>query len=104
MIWTRNHEEEIYVFEYSGAAFPVQSAGFWTRLRMTIARRSIFSKARDEYAAHALRIARKYLPDTGLNLDNLYADVRLILWGADAILRLDFAPLTQLIVEVRYQK
>ena len=71
---------------------------------MTIARRSIFSTARDEYAAHALRIAGKYLPDTGLNLDNLYADVRLILWGADAILRLDYAPLTQLIVEVRYQE
>lgn len=100
VIWTRNHEEEIYVFEYSGAAFPVQSAGFWTRLRMTITRRSIFSTARDEYAAHALQIAGKYLPDTGLNLDNLYADVRLILWGADAILRLDYAPLTQLIVEI----
>ncbi|XP_015438206.1 PREDICTED: uncharacterized protein LOC107193316 [Dufourea novaeangliae] len=100
VIWTRNRDEEVYVFEYMGAALPVQSDGFWTRLRTSFSRRSIFSAARDKYAAYALRIAGKYLPDTGLNLDNLYADVRLILWGADVLLRSDFAPLTQLIVEV----
>lgn len=100
VIWTRNREEEVYVFEYTGAALPVQNAGFWTRLWTSSSRRSIFSTAREEYAAYALRIAGKYLPDTGLNLDNLYADVRLILWGADVVLRSDFAPLTQLVVEV----
>ncbi|CAK9803211.1 UDP-glucuronosyltransferase 2C1 (Fragment) [Anthophora plagiata] len=100
VIWTRNQEEEVYVFEYTGAALPVQSTAFWSRLWTSSSRRSIFSTAREEYAAYALRIAGKYLPDTGLNLDNLYADVRLILWGADVVLRSDFAPLTQLIVEV----
>lgn len=88
------------MFESTGAALPVQNAGFWTRLWTSFSRRSIFSAARDEYAAYALRIAGKYLPDTGLNLDNLYADVRLILWGCDVVLRSDFAPLTQLIAEV----
>nr|XP_003706617.1 PREDICTED: uncharacterized protein LOC100878353 [Megachile rotundata] len=100
VIWTRNREEEQYVFEYTGAAWPVYSAGFWSRLWMSFSRRSIFSTTRDEYVAYALRIAGKYLPDTGLNLDNLYTDVRLILWGSDVVLRSDFVPLTQLIVEV----
>ena len=100
VVWTRNRDEEVYVFEYTGAALPVQNAGFWTRLWTSFSRRSIFSVARDEYAAYALRIAGKYLPDTDLNLDNLYADVRLILWGADVVLRSDFAPLTQMIVEI----
>ncbi|XP_076623308.1 UDP-glucuronosyltransferase 2B19 [Colletes latitarsis] len=100
VIWTRNSDEEVYAFEYTGTALPIQSAGFWTRLRTSFSRRSIFSAGRDEYAAYALRIAGKYLPDTGYNLDNLYSDVRLILRGADVLLRSDFAPLTQLIVEV----
>ncbi|XP_031828069.1 uncharacterized protein LOC116425035 [Nomia melanderi] len=100
VIWTRDRDEQVYVFEYTGTALPVQSAGFWTRLRTSFSRRSIFSVARDEYAAYALRIVGKYLPEAGLNLDNLYADVRLILWGGDSILRSYFAPLTQLIVEV----
>ncbi|XP_033340704.2 UDP-glucuronosyltransferase 2A3 [Megalopta genalis] len=100
VIWTRNRDEEIYVFEYTGTALPVQSAGLWTRLRTSLSRRSIFSTARDEYTAYALRMGGKYLPETGFNLDNLYTDVRLILWGGDVILRSDFAPLTPLIVEV----
>ncbi|KOC63182.1 UDP-glucuronosyltransferase 2C1 [Habropoda laboriosa] len=100
VILTRDREEEVYVFEYTGAALPVQNAGFWSRLWTSSSRRSIFSTAREEFAVYALRIAEKYLPNTGLNLDNLYADVRLILWGADVVLRSDFAPLTQLIVEV----
>lgn len=101
MVLTRNREEELYVFEYTGAALPVQSAGFWTRLWTSTTRRSTFSTVRDEYAVYALQIAKKYLPHTSLNIDNLYTDVRLILWGADVVLRSDFAPLTQLIVEVR---
>ncbi|XP_053971741.1 UDP-glucuronosyltransferase 2B19-like [Hylaeus volcanicus] len=100
VIWTRNRDEEVYVFEYTGAALPVQNAGFWSRLRTIFTRRSIFSAGRDDYATYALRIVGKYLPDTDVNLDNLYGDVRLILWGADTVLRSDFAPLTQLIVEV----
>ncbi|OAD59649.1 UDP-glucuronosyltransferase 2A1 [Eufriesea mexicana] len=100
VIVTRNREEELYVFEYTGAALPVQSAGFWTRLWASTTRRSTFSTVRDEYTVYALQIAKKYLPHTNLNIDNLYTDVRLILWDADVILRSDFAPLTQLIVEV----
>ena len=99
-VWTRNRDEELYVFEYTNAAWPVQSAGLWTRLWTSFLRRTKFSTTRDEYVAYALRIAGKYLPDTGLNLDNLYTDLRLILWGSDVILRSDFVPLTQLIVEV----
>lgn len=100
VIWTRNREEEIYVFEWTGAALSVQNTGFWTRLWTNMSRRSIFYTVRDEYIIYALRIAGKYLPHTDVNLDNLYDDVHLILWGADVILRSDFAPLTQLIVEV----
>lgn len=100
VIWMRNQDEEVYVFKSTCAALLVQNAGFWTRLRTSFSRRSIFSTARYECAAYALRVAGKYLPDADLNLDNLYANVRLILWGADNLLRSDFAPLTQLIVEV----
>lgn len=100
VIWTRNPDEEVYVFEYTGAALPVQNAGFWTRLSTNLARRSIFSAAKDDYAAYALRVAGKYLPDAEHSLDNLYSNIHLILWGADTVLRSDFAPLTQFVVEV----
>lgn len=100
VIWIRNRDEELYVFEYTDAALPVHGVGLSGRLWSSSSKRSIVSTARDEYAAYALRVAGKYLPDTGLNLDNLYFDVRLILWGSDIVLRTDFVPLTPLIVEV----
>ncbi|XP_017885861.1 UDP-glucuronosyltransferase 2B17-like [Ceratina calcarata] len=100
IIWIRNHHEELYVFEYTGAALPVHGVGLSARFWSSSSRRSIFSTARDEYGVYALPLAGKYLPDTGLNLDNLYSDVRLILWGSDIVLRTDFVPLTPLIVEV----
>lgn len=100
VIWTRSPEEEIYVFEYTGAALPVQSGGFFWRLSTSFFSKSILSVSKNEYVAYALRIVGKDIPHLGIDADNLYSDVRLILWGADTVLRSDFASLTQFLVEV----
>lgn len=101
VIWTGNPDEELYVFECSGVALPVHSGGFWSRLSTSFAGRSISSSAKNDYLVPALRLIAKYLPDVNIDLEHLYSDVRLVLWGADTVLRSDFAPLTQLLVEVR---
>lgn len=100
VIWIRNTDEEFYVFEVTGAALPVQNAGFLSRLGASLARRTLLCTARDDYVYHALRIVEQYVSDTNYNWEHLYSDVRLILWGRDVVLRSDFASLTQYLVEV----
>lgn len=100
VIWIQNPDEELYAFECTGVALPIHSGGFWSRLSTSFAGRSIFSAAKNGYLTPALKSVAKYLPDVNLDLDDLYSDVRLVLWGADTVLRSSFAVLTQLLVEV----
>lgn len=100
VIWIKNPDEELYAFECTGAALPIHSGGFWSRLSTSFAGRSIFSAAKNDYLTPALKLATKYLPDVNFNLDHLYSDVRLVLWGSDTVLRSSFAVLTQFLVEI----
>lgn len=93
-------DEELYAFECTNVALPIHSGGFWSRLSKSFAGRSILSAAKNGYLTPALKLTTKYLPDVNFDLDHLYSDVRLVLWGADTVLRSNFAFLTQLLVEV----
>jgi len=101
VIWIKNSDEELYAFECTKVALPVHSGGFWSRLSTSFSGRSIFSTIKNDYLIPALQLAVKYLPDVNLDLEHLYSDVRLVLWGGDKVLRFDFASLTELLVEVR---
>ena len=59
------------------------------------------ASVRSNYVEPALKLISKYLPNADVKLENLYNDVELILWGGDVVLRSNFAPLTQLLVDVR---
>lgn len=48
-----------------------------------------------------MKLVSKYLPNTDVTPENLYQDVELILWGNDVVFNTNFAPLTELVVEVR---
>ncbi|XP_070172414.1 2-hydroxyacylsphingosine 1-beta-galactosyltransferase isoform X1 [Polyergus mexicanus] len=100
VIWITNPDEELYAFKCTGVALPIHSGGFWSRLSTSFAGRSIFSTAKNGYLTPTLKLATKYLSDVNFDLVHLYSDVRLVLWGADTVLRSNFAFLTQLLVEV----
>lgn len=100
VIWIKNPDEELYAFECTKVALPIHSGGFWSRLSTSFAGRSIFSTVKNSYLTPALKLSTTYLPDVNFDLDHLYSDVRLVLWGADTVLRSNFAFLTQLLVEI----
>lgn len=100
VIWIKNPDEELYAFECTRVALPIHSGGFWSRLSTSFAGRSIFSTVKNGYLTPALKLTTIYLPDVNFDLDHLYSDVRLVLWGADTVLRSNFAFLTQLLVEI----
>ncbi|XP_072767075.1 uncharacterized protein [Anoplolepis gracilipes] len=100
VIWIKNPDEELYAFECTKVALPIHNGGVWSRLSTSFAGRSIVSTTKNGYLTPALKLATKYLPDVNFDLDHLYSDVRLVLWGADTVLRSNFAFLTQLLVEV----
>ncbi|XP_025262136.1 UDP-glucuronosyltransferase 1-8 isoform X2 [Camponotus floridanus] len=100
VIWIKNPDEELYAFECTRVALPIHSGGFWSRLSTSFAGRSIFSTVKNGYLTPALKLTTIRLPDVNFDLDHLYSDVRLVLWGADTVLRSNFAFLTQLLVEV----
>ncbi|XP_011642023.1 UDP-glucuronosyltransferase 1-7C-like [Pogonomyrmex barbatus] len=100
IIWIKTLDEELYAFECTRVALPIHNGGFWSRLLTSFAGKSIFSAAKNDYLIPALRLTVKYLPDVNIDLEHLYSDVRLVLWGSDTVLRSDFASLTQLFVEI----
>lgn len=100
VILTRNSYEEIYVFERSGVALPILKDGFWSRIFNNLAWRYISSNIESNFVTPAFRIAKKHLTDLEISQDDLYSDVRLVFWGADSILRMEFASLTQMLVEI----
>lgn len=101
VIWVGNPDEELYAFECTGVALPLHNGGFLSRLSTSFSGKTISSAAKNNYVAPTLRLATKYLPDVNIDLENLYSNIRLVLWGADTVLRSNFASLTQLFVEVR---
>lgn len=100
VIWMGNPDEELYTFECTAVALPIHNGGFWSRLSTSFAGKSMFSNAKSNYLIPALRLVTKSLPNVNVDLDHLYSDVRLALWGADTVLRSNFASLTQSLVEV----
>ncbi|KAK2583946.1 hypothetical protein KPH14_001205 [Odynerus spinipes] len=100
VVLTRNAYEEIYAFERTGVALPILQNSFWSRVSTNLAWRSISSKVESNYVKPAFKLAKEHLPNVPIEQDNLYSDVRLVLWGADTVLRKDFASLTEMLVEV----
>lgn len=101
VIWIQNPDEELYAFESTGVALSVNNDSFFSRLATTFAARSVYSNAKNNYLSPAVRLVCKYLTcDANIEFDRLYSDVRLVLWGADTVLRSNFASLTELLVQV----
>lgn len=84
-------------------ALPTLKGSFWSRISTNLAWGSISSNVLSNYVTPAIQIAKKHLNNLNISRDNLYSDVRLVLWGADTILRTDFASLTQMLVEVSFK-
>lgn len=101
IIWVKNPDEELYAFECTRVALPVHSGGFWSSLSTSFSGKSLFSSVKNDYLTPAIRLAVEFLPFVNIDLEHLYSDVRLVLWGGDTVLRSDFASLTELFVEVR---
>lgn len=101
VIWVGNPKEEVYAFESTGVALPMLSGGLWARFWTRIDEYFLSYTAKNSYHSYILRLVAKYLPNINADIKDDYSDVRLVLWGADTILRSNFAPLTQLLVEVR---
>ncbi|XP_012216376.1 UDP-glucuronosyltransferase 2C1 [Linepithema humile] len=100
VIWIGNPDEELYAFECTGVALPVHNGGFWSRFSTSFSGKSTYSIAKNNYVTPTLRLAAKYLLNVNVDLEHLYSDIRLVLWGADTVLRSNFASLTQLLVEI----
>lgn len=100
VLLTRNSYEEIYTVERTGAALPILQGSFWTRILANLAWKSISSNIENYYVTQAFKLAKERLQNVHIEQEDLYSDVRLVLWGADTILRMDFASLTQMLVEV----
>lgn len=102
VIWIQNPDEELYAFECTNVGLPVHNGGFWSSFSKTILlKRSIFSDVKNNYLIPAIRLAVESLSSVNIDLEHLYSNVRLVLWGGDRVLRSDFASLTELFVEVR---
>ncbi|XP_012262481.2 uncharacterized protein LOC105689782 [Athalia rosae] len=100
VVWTQGSEAETYTFYHSGIALPIFRGGFWSRLSHLLEIRSTRINFDNNYVTPALELVGKYLPDIINTLDNFYADVDLVFWGSDPILRSEISPLSQLLVEI----
>lgn len=100
VLLTRHSYEEIYTVERTGAALPILQGSFWTRILANLAWKSISSNIENYYVTQAFKLAKERLQNVHIEQEDLYSDVRLVFWGADTILRMDFASLTQMLVEV----
>lgn len=100
IILTRNAYEEVYAFERTGVALPILKGAFWSRISTNLAWRSISANVENNYVTPAFDLVKKHLPNLQISKNNLYSDVRLVFWSTDNILRMDFASLTQMLVEI----
>ncbi|XP_012542401.2 UDP-glucuronosyltransferase 2B4 [Monomorium pharaonis] len=99
VIWIKNPDEELYAFECTRVALQVHSGGFWSSVLTSFSGKSLFSAVKNDYLVPVIRLAIESL-SVNIDLEHLYSDVRLVLWGGDTVLRSDFASLTDLLVEI----
>ncbi|KYN04395.1 PREDICTED: uncharacterized protein LOC108772854 [Cyphomyrmex costatus] len=101
IIWIKNPDEELYVFECTRVALPLHtSSGIWSRISTSFSRRSIFSTIKNNYFIPVLREVNHFIRDVNIDLEYHYSNVRLVLWGGDPVLRSDFASLTELLLVI----
>lgn len=100
VIWARGLTEEIYAFDQTKVALPINNGGFFSTLFSHVNTRILANSARNNYIKPALQLVSKHLSNVDTDMERLYSSVNLVLWGADPILRVPGAPLTQFFVEV----
>ncbi|XP_015598027.1 UDP-glucuronosyltransferase 2B1 [Cephus cinctus] len=100
VIWSRGIDDELYTFQKTEMALPIHRDGIWSRLIELMRARSILSSTDDSYVFPALKLVQKFLPDLHIKPETLYSDVTLVFWGADYVLRSDFALLSRSLVEI----
>jgi hypothetical protein len=100
VIWARGHYEELYAFVKTGMALPVHEAGFLQSFIENLNLKYFLYAVENNYVAPAQKLMHEKMPQVDTSITNLYATTQLILWGADPILRMNSALLTQLVAEV----
>lgn len=80
-------------------ALPVHESGFMQSFIENLNLKYYLYSVESSYVSPMMSIISEKFPLSD-SLTNLYSNVQLILWGADPILRVNSALLTQLIAEV----
>lgn len=101
VLWARGQDEELYVFHRTQMAIPVHRNGFIQNFIENLNLKYFLYTNENNYIAPTQRMLREKNFRFDLPLEELYLNVQLVLWGADPILRVNFALLTQLVAEVR---
>ncbi|KAJ8678570.1 hypothetical protein QAD02_014357 [Eretmocerus hayati] len=99
VIYTQGHNEELYVFIKTGMALPIHQSGFLLSIIESLNLKYFMYRLENDYISRTQQIISEKLP-LSESLDNLYSGVQLVLWGADPILRMNSAILTQLVTEI----
>lgn len=100
VIYARGHNQELYVFVKTGMALPVHETGLLQSFIENLNLKFYMYSIDSNYVSTTQKMIQKKLPNADNSLVNLYSNVQLVLWGADPILRMNSALLTQLVAEV----
>ncbi|XP_058788616.1 UDP-glucuronosyltransferase 1A8-like [Phymastichus coffea] len=100
VIWARGHDEELYVFIKTGMALPVHQSGLIQGIFENVNLKFNLWSIDRNYIGPTQQMMKEKMPQGDAPLNNLYSSVQLVLWGADPVLRMNSAPLTQLIPEI----
>lgn len=100
MVWARGHDEELYVFVKTGMALPVYQSGLLQGIVENVNLKIYLWSIDRNYVGPAQKMMKERMSQGDTSLTDLYSNVQLVLWGADPVLRMNSAPLTQLVPEV----
>ncbi|XP_016839145.1 UDP-glucuronosyltransferase 1-5 [Nasonia vitripennis] len=100
VIYARGHNQELYVFVKTGMALPVHETGLLQSFIENLNLKFYMYSIESNYVSATHKMIQKKLPNIDNSLANLYSNVQLVLWGADPILRMNSALLTQLVAEI----